>query len=115
MKPLCSVEAEQSSQHALYPTCKKTMRKGVTRSFIPWTYPEAGCLKMKGYHHEVGGEDDSPDGPDVEDPLHHLLDTALLEQSHQWGHPGHVYRDLSEKENMLRVSPYTNFGNSVIT
>ena len=28
-------------------TCRKTMRKGVTRSLIPWTYPEAGCLKVK--------------------------------------------------------------------
>ena len=38
----------------------------------------------------------TPDGPDVEDSLHHLLDTALLEQAHQRRHAGHVNRDLSE-------------------
>ena len=43
--------------------------------------------------------DESPDGPDVEHPLHHLLYTALLEQSHQRRHAGHIDRDLSEKEN----------------
>ena len=26
-------------------TWRNTMRKGVTRSLMPWTYPEAGCLK----------------------------------------------------------------------
>ena len=36
-----------------------------------------------------------PDGPDVEDPLHHLLHTSLLEQSHQRGHARDVYSDLS--------------------
>ena len=35
------------------------------------------------------------DGPDVEDPLHHLLDTSLLEQPNQWRHPRHVYCYLS--------------------
>ena len=43
------------------------------------------------------GAHDSPNGPDVEHPLHHFLDTALLEQSHQRGHAGHVNGDLSEK------------------
>ena len=35
------------------------------------------------------------DGPDVEDPLHHLLDTFLLEQTNQWRHPRYVYCYLS--------------------
>ena len=43
----------------------------------------------------------SPDGPDVEHPLHHLLHTALLEQSHQRRHAGNINRDLSEKENKV--------------
>ena len=38
------------------------------------------------------------DGPDVEDPFHHLLDTSLLEQTNQWRHPRDVYCYLSANQ-----------------
>ena len=47
--------------------------------------------------------DESPDGPDVEHPLHHLLYTALLEQSHQRRHAGNIDRDLSENEIIFKT------------
>ena len=41
-------------------------------------------------------QDETPDGPNVENPFDHLLHQALLEKTNKGGHSGHIYCYLPE-------------------
>ena len=105
-KGVVILDPVQNFSHAPEAVRLYILPNGLVQTFELQTVPcHVLVNKILEEYHQEGGDEvvDAldvargrvPDGPDVEDPLHHLLHTSLLEQSHQRGHARDVYSDLS--------------------